>query len=49
MEEGDCDVESKLWYRKKNWQTQLFALSHGMNEKVEKVIAERKSKTIFII
>ena len=31
VEEGDYDVEGKLWYREKYWQDQLFTLSHGMN------------------
>ena len=31
VEEGDYDVESKLWCREKYWQTQMFTLSHGMN------------------
>ena len=30
VEEGDCDVEGKLWIREKYWQAQLFTLSHGM-------------------
>ena len=31
VEEGDYDVEGKLWCREKYWQAQLFTLSHGMN------------------
>ena len=31
VEEGDYDVEGKLWCREKYWQVQLFTLSHGMN------------------
>ena len=31
VEEGDYDVEGKLWCRKKYWQSQLSTLLHGMN------------------
>ena len=31
VKEGDYDLEAKLWSRQKYWQTQLFALTHGMN------------------
>ena len=31
VEEGDYDVEGKLWCREMYWQAQLFTLSHGMN------------------
>ena len=24
VEEGNCDVKAKLWFREKYWQTQLF-------------------------
>ena len=31
VEEGNYDLEGKLWYREKYWQAQLFILSHGIN------------------
>ena len=31
VEEGDYDLEGKLWCREKYWQAQLLTLSHGMN------------------
>ena len=31
VEEGDYDVEGKLWIGEKYWQAKLFTLSHSMN------------------
>ena len=29
LQEGNFDLEGRLWCREKYWQTQLFTLSHG--------------------
>ena len=50
VEEGNCDVKAKLWFREKYWQTQLFtwiACGTGI-ALTEKAIGERKNETIFI-
>ena len=31
VQEGNYDLEGRLWCRKKYWEAQLFTLSHGMN------------------
>ena len=44
MEEGDYDVEGKFWCREMYWQA-----SGTGTALIEKVIGQRKSKTIFIL
>ena len=54
VEEGNYDVQGKLWCRENYLQAKLLSLSHSMNSNgtgtalIEKVTAERKSNTICI-
>ena len=43
VEEGNYDVEGKLWCREKYWQAQLFTLSHGINSRLDWYSTNRKS------
>ena len=42
VEQGDYDVEGKLWCREKYWQAQLFTLSQSMNSKWDWYSTNRK-------
>ena len=50
VQEGNYDLEGRLWCREKYWQIQLFTLSHGMNSShgagivpIEKATEKRNS------
>ena len=42
VQEGNYDLEGRLWCRKKYWQVQLFTLSHGMNSTWDWYSSNRK-------
>ena len=43
VQEGNYDLEGRLWCREKYWQAQLFTLSHGMNSTWDWYSTNRKS------
>ena len=42
VKEGNYDFEGKLWSRYKNWQAQLFTITHGVSSTWDWLSSKRK-------
>ena len=42
VKEGNYDFEGKLWSRYKNWQAQLFTITHGVSSTLDWLSSKRK-------